>query len=86
LNFLHTIVFSHSLGAAANDPEPRSPTPDELVAWMDREKVRLEKTARLYASYIPRLERVVMKQSDAKIIRDDNGGVNRIIACLGEYT
>jgi len=77
-------MFSHSLGSAANDPEPRSPSPDELVAWMDREKVRLEKTARLYASCLQRLGRVVMKQSDAKIFRDDHGDVQRIVAYLGD--
>ena len=82
--FLHTIMFSHNLGAAANDPEPRSPSPEELLAWMDREKVRLEKTARLYASYIPRLEKVVMKQSAAKIFRDSKGDVERVTACLGD--
>ena len=38
LRFLRTIMFSHNLGAAANDPEPRSPTPEELLAWMEREK------------------------------------------------
>jgi hypothetical protein len=84
LKFLHSIVFSHNLGAAANDTEPRSPTPDELVAWMDREKIRLEKTAILYGSHIKKLERVVMKQSAAKIVRDENGNVEKVTACLGD--
>lgn len=77
-------MFSHNLGAAANDTEPRSPSPEELVAWMDREKVRLEATARLYAGFIDRLEKVVMKQSAAKIFRDENGSVERVMACLGD--
>ena len=77
-------MFSHNLGAAANDPEPRSPTPEELVGWMEREKVRLEGTTRIYASYIRRLERVVMKQSAAKILRNERGQVVRVTACLGD--
>ena len=77
-------MFSHNLGAAANDMEPRSPTPEELLLWMDREKIRLEKAVRLYASYIPNLERVVMKQSAAKIFRDSNGNVEKVTACLGD--
>jgi hypothetical protein len=77
-------MFSHNLGAAANDPEPRSPTPEELLAWMEREKVRLEGTARLYASYIHRLEKVIMKQSAAMIYRDNWGDVERVTACLGD--
>lgn len=77
-------MFSHNLGAAANDPEPRSPTPDELVAWMEREKVRLEGTARLYANYICRLRKVVMKQSAANVFRDGRGNVERVTACLGD--
>lgn len=77
-------MFSHNLGAAANDPEPRSPTPDELVAWMEREKVRLEDSARLYASYLRRLHKVVMKQSAANIFRDGKGNVERVTACLGD--
>jgi hypothetical protein len=77
-------MFSHNLGTAANDAEPRSPTPDELVSWMEREKVRLEKTARLYAGYIHRLEKVVMKQSAARIFRDDKGNVKRVAAYLGD--
>ena len=84
LKYLRTITFSHNLGAAANDVEPRSPTPEELIAWMEREKVRLEATARLYASCINRLERVVMKQSDAKVFRDEKGDVARVTACLGD--
>jgi hypothetical protein len=84
LKYLHTIIFSHNLGAAANDPEPRSPSPEELLAWMEREKVRLEGTARLYASYNCRLEKVVMKQSAAKIFRDDEGSVERVVAYLGD--
>ena len=51
---------------------------------MDREKVRLEATARLYAGFIDRLEKVVMKQSAAKIFRDENGSVERVMACLGD--
>jgi hypothetical protein len=51
---------------------------------MEREKIRLEKTARLYASYIPNLERVVMKQSAAKIFRDRDGNVEEVTACLGD--
>jgi len=77
-------MFSHNLGAAANDMEPRSPTPEELLLWMEREKIRLEKVARLYASYIPNLERVVMKQSAAKIFRDSDGNVEKVTACLGD--
>jgi hypothetical protein len=77
-------MFSHNLGAAANDMEPRSPTPEELVAWMEREKVRLENIAILYASYIEMLEKVVMKQSTAEIVRDAKGNVERVIACLGD--
>lgn len=77
-------MFSHNLGAAANDPEPRSPTPEELLAWMEREKIRLGGTARLYAGYIHRLEKVVMKQSAAMIYRDNWGNVERVIACLGD--
>lgn len=77
-------MFSHNLGAAANDAEPRSPSPEELVAWMDREKLRLEAAARLYAGFINRLERVVMKQSAAKIFRDEKGTVTRVTACLGD--
>lgn len=77
-------MFSHNLGAAANDPEPRSPTPEELLAWMERERVRLERTARLYAGYVPRLEKVVMKQSVAKIFRDNKGDVERVMAYLGD--
>jgi len=77
-------MFSHNLGAAANDTEPRSPSPEELVAWMDREKVRLEATARLYAGFIDCLEKVVMKQSAAKIFRDEKGNVERVTACLGD--
>ena len=77
-------MFSHNLGAAANDMEPRSPTPEELLSWMEREKVRLEKTARLYTSYILNLERVVMKQSAAKIFRDSDGNVEKVTACLGD--
>jgi hypothetical protein len=77
-------MFSHNLGAASNDMEPRSPTPEELLCWMEREKIRLEKTARLYASYIPNLERVVMKQSAAKIFRDLDGNVEQVTACLGD--
>jgi len=84
LKFLHTVMFSHNLGAASNDTEPRSPSPEELVAWMDREKVRLEATARLYAGFIDRLEKVVMKQSAAKIFRDEKGSVERVTACLGD--
>ena len=77
-------MFSHNLGAAANDMEPRSPTPEELLSWMERERVRLEKTTRLYASYIPNLEKVVMKQSAAKIFRDKDGNVEKVTACLGD--
>jgi hypothetical protein len=77
-------MFSHNLGAAENDLEPRSPSPEELLAWMDREKVRLEKTARLYAGYINKLEKVIMKQSAAKIFRDERGNVERVTACLGD--
>jgi hypothetical protein len=77
-------MFSHNLGAAANDAEPRSPTPNELVAWMDREKIRVEETARLYARFIDRLERVVMKQSTAKVFRDNKGKVEQVTACLGD--
>jgi hypothetical protein len=77
-------MFSHNLGAAANDPEPRSPTPEELLAWMEREKLRLEKTARLYATYIDRLGKVVMKQSAARILRDEQSVVERVTACLGD--
>jgi hypothetical protein len=77
-------VFSHNLGAAENDLEPREPTPEELAAWMEREKVRLERIARLYAGYIDRLERVVMKQSAARIIRDAKGNVQCVTACLGD--
>lgn len=84
LKYLHTIIFSHNLGAAANDPEPRSPSPEELLAWMEREKVRLEETARLYASYIRRLEKVVMKQSAAKIFRNEEDKVERVIAYVGD--
>lgn len=84
LNFLRTIIFSHNLGAAANDCEPRSPTPDELESWTEREKVRLEMAARLYAGYVLRLQKIVMKQSAAEIFRDEFGGVERITACLGD--
>jgi hypothetical protein len=77
-------MFSHNLGAAANDIEPRSPSPEELLLWMEREKIRLEKAARLYASYIPNLERVVMKQSAAKIFRNSDGNVEKVTACLGD--
>jgi hypothetical protein len=77
-------MFSHNLGAAANDIEPRSPTPEELLSWMERERIRLEKTTRLYASYIPNLEKVVMKQSAAKIFRDSDGNVEKVTACLGD--
>jgi hypothetical protein len=77
-------MFSHNLGAAANDMEPRSPSPEELLLWIEREKIRLEKAARLYASYIPNLERVVMKQSAAKIFRDSDGNVEKVTAYLGD--
>ena len=77
-------MFSHNLGAAANDAEPRSPTPEEAVAWIERERVRLEATARLYAGRVQRLENVVMKQSAARIFRDDQGRVARVTACLGD--
>jgi hypothetical protein len=77
-------MFSHNLGAAAGDLEPRSPTPEDFLAWMEREKGRFENTARLYARYVDRLERVVMKQSAARIIRDDEGNVESVVACLGD--
>lgn len=77
-------MFSHNLGAAANDMEPRSPTPEELLSWMERERIRLEQTTRLYASYIPNLEKVVMKQSAAKIFRDSDGNVEKVTAYLGD--
>lgn len=77
-------MFSHNLGAAANDMEPRSPTPEELLSWMGRERIRLEQTTRLYASYIPNLEKVVMKQSAAKIFRDSDGNVEKVTAYLGD--
>jgi hypothetical protein len=82
LKNLHTIIFSHNLGAEANDLEPRSPTPEELEAWMVREKVRLEKTARMYSTYVERLKKIVMKQSAANIFRDEYGQVEQVVACL----
>jgi hypothetical protein len=84
LSSLHTILFSHNLGAAADDCEPRSPTPEELEAWMERERLRLEATARLYARYVPKLRKIVMKQSAAEVFRDEFGNVDHVTACLGD--
>jgi hypothetical protein len=51
---------------------------------MERERVRLEATARLYVRYVPKLRKIVMKQSAAEIFRDESGSVDHVTACLGD--
>jgi hypothetical protein len=51
---------------------------------MEREGVRLEATARLYAGYVQKLRKIVMKQSAAEIFRDELGGVDHVTACPGD--
>lgn len=90
LKHLRSIILSHDLGAAENDPEPRCSTPEpsgpsgkELEDWMERETKRLESAAKMYASYIPSLESVMFKQSGAKVVRNKDGKVERIVPYVG---
>ena len=90
LKHLRSIILSHDLGAAENDPEPRCKTPEpsgptsqELNDWMEREAKRLELTANLYAGYIPSLESIMFKQSGARVVRNKDGKVENIEPYVG---